>query len=127
MKLLEIKGVDITPFIALKGYKFDLEDLEASAERSIADGSLTRDRLGRFAVIEVQIKAMLGVDDVALITSLGNNVTMSCKYFNYLTKRLETGTFYVKIKSPSIYSTANDEIKYEGFSISLKATTRYIK
>lgn len=117
--MLIINGVDITPYIAHKGYQVDIEDLDASAERSMA-GVLTRDRVARVPIIEVTIIAMLGQSDVQKILTACRPAKSSVRYYNKETGKLETGDFYIQIKGPNVYSIAGDFVRYEGFTLSLK-------
>lgn len=117
--MLKIGGVDITPYIAHKGYSCQIEDLDASAERSMS-GALTRDRVARVPTVEVEISPMLKQADVQTILTACKPAKISCQYYNSERGGLETAFFYAKVKSPKVYSTAGDVIRYEGFSISLK-------
>lgn len=119
MEILSINGVDITPYIALKGYKQDIEDLDASAERSMA-GVLTRDRVARVPIIEVNIIAMLEQEDVSKILNACKPAKSTVKYYNKEVGDLVTADFYIKVKGPNIYSIADNKVLYEGFTISLK-------
>lgn len=119
MQLLIINGVDLTPYITLKGYHCSIEDLDASAERNMA-GGLTRDRVARVPVIDVSFKAMLKQADVTKILNALKPSRFQARYYNSETGSLETGFFYSKTKHPRIYSTAGNVIRYEAFSASLK-------
>ena len=119
MKLLEINGVDITPFIAFKGYKAQIEDLDASAERSMS-GTLTRDRVARVPVIDVTIRAGLRQADVSKILKACQPAKIKCSFYNSETGQMTSSNFYAKTKYPNIYSTRYGYAEYESFTISLK-------
>lgn len=118
MQMAVINGVDITPYIAHKGYKFQIEDLEASAERSMA-GTLSRDRVARVPNVEITIKARLKQADVTRIINACSPAKLSATVYNSDTGNMVTTYFYAKVKSPSIYSTRFGYPEYESFSISL--------
>lgn len=119
MQTVIINGVDITPYIALKGYNFQIEDLDASAERSMA-GSLTRDRVARVPVVEITIIAGLKQADVSKILQACNPAKILCTVYNTETGKDIATYFYAKVKYPNIYSTRYGYPEYESFSISLK-------
>lgn len=119
MEMLVINGVDITPFIALKGYKMQIEDLDASAERSMS-GTLTRDRVARVPVIDVNIKAMLKQEDVTKILNACKPAKINVRFYNSEKGSMDTSFFYAKTTYPSVYSTSKGYPQYEGFTISLK-------
>ena len=119
MTILTINGVDFTPFIMSKGYQFTIEDLDASAERTLS-GSLVRDRVARIPTIEVTIKPHLDKSVVSRLLVACKPAKIVCHYFNFETGQLETGNFYAKVKSPKIYSIINNKVIYESFTISLK-------
>lgn len=119
MKILVINGVDITPYIALKGYNFSIEDLDASAERSMS-GTLTRDRVARVPIIEVTTVSMLKQADVAKIRNACKPARIRCEFYNPEVGTLNEHYFYAKIKGGSIYSTSKGYPEFEAMTISLK-------
>ena len=119
MKILVINGVDITPYIALKGYNFSIEDLDASAERSMS-GTLTRDRVARVPIIEVTTKSMLKQADVSKIRNACMPARIRCEFYNPETGTLNEYYFYAKIKGGNIYSTNKGYPEFEAMTISLK-------
>ncbi len=124
-KLIAINGVDLTPFLSMNGYMFQCEELEKRADRSVLDGSLLRNRLGRFATIELTFLNHLPMRVIKMLHALQDHTTVQAEYLNYNTGELETGEFYVKIKSPVITYIKNNEPQFKSFSMSLKATRRY--
>lgn len=119
MQILVINGVDITPYLALKGYKFDIEDLDASAERSMS-GTLTRDRVARVPIVEATTVAMLQQADVTKIKNACKPARIECKVYNTETGTMVTSYFYAKISGGNIYSTNKGYPEYEAITISLK-------
>lgn len=119
MKLLIIQGVDITPYIAVNGYKCQIEDLDASAERSMS-GTLTRDRVARIPIIDVEIIAMLQKVDVSKILKSVSPARILCNFYNPETGQMESAYFYAKTTYPQVYTTRLGYPQYKGFSISLK-------
>lgn len=124
--VLIINGVNITPYIAKNGYKFQTEELHReNSKRNIVDGTATIDRIGRFAVVEVTIKEHLPQDLVHLLMNLQRLSSMECRYYNFDTGRMETGPFYLKIKAPTVKFFRNGKPVFSSFTLSLKATRRY--
>lgn len=119
MQMLIVNGVDITPFIAFKGYKFQMEDLDASAERSMS-GTLTRDRVARVPTIDVIIIGMLQQAQVTQITNACKPAKVTVNFRNTETGNMQTSDFYVKITHPAIYSTRKGYVEYESFNLSFK-------
>lgn len=119
MKVAVINGVDVSPFIAHKGYKFQIEDLDASAERSMS-GTLTRDRIARVPTADITFKAMLRQTEVTTILAACKPARIQCQFYNPETGGLLTSYFYAKVKYPSIYSTSKGYPQYESFTVSLK-------
>lgn len=117
--LLVVGGVDLTAYLAHKGYKADLEDLDASAERSLS-GTLTRERVARIPTIEASFIAGLGQSAVSTILKACAGEKLRVRYFDTETGGLRYGDFYAKIKAPGMLSTAGDRIVYDGFQISFK-------
>lgn len=119
MQMLIINGVDITPFLAFKGYNFQIEDLDASAERSMS-GTLTRDRVARVPIVEATIIAGLKQADVTKILNACKPARISCSVYNTETGAMTNTYFYAKVKAPNVYSTRYGYPEYESFTISLK-------
>lgn len=116
MRMITVNGVDFTPFIALNGYNQYLEDLDASAERSMS-GSLTRDRVARVPVIELSIRAMLNQSEVSKILKACSPAKISVNFYNTINGKYTTSDFYCNIKSVPIYSTKNGVVKYKEFPV----------
>lgn len=119
MKILVVNGVDITPYIALKGYSFNIEDLDASAERSMS-GTLTRDRVARVPIIEVTTVSMLKQDDVTKIRKACKPARIRCEFYNTATGEMSASYFYGKVTGGNIYSTSKGYPEFEAMNISLK-------
>lgn len=119
MKILAINGVDITPYIALKGYSFNIEDLDASAERSMS-GTLTRDRVARVPIIEVTTVPMLKQADVTKIRNACKPARIRCEFYNSETGKTGISYFYGKVTGGNIYSTSKGYPVFEAMTISLK-------
>lgn len=116
MQMLIVNGVDLTPFLAHKGYQNYIEDVDASAERSM-NASLTRDRVARVPVIEAKILGMLRQEDVTTITTACMPAKIQVTFRNTETGSMTTSFFYAKYKQPRVYSTANGYVQYESFTI----------
>lgn len=118
MKLLVINGVDLTTYISLNGFTPNIDDADASAERSLS-GSLTRDRVARIPNIEVKFVPQLRQSDVETILACCRPEKFLVSYYNSDTGRMEQGYFYAKIKYPTIKTIHNNVAVYNAFSVNL--------
>ncbi|MFM1581207.1 DUF6711 family protein [Helcococcus bovis] len=118
MKLLEVNGVDITPFIKANGYDCRIEDLDASAERSMA-GYLTRDRVARVPKITVEFLGYLKQNEITRIINLFTPAGFNVNFFNPENGIIQTTMVYAKIEQPKIKSTRKGYPEYDSFKITL--------
>ena len=105
--VLQIGGVDISPYIEAGGYSYTLNDLEASDSGRTMDGTMHRARISQKVKLDITCRSMRTAEISAVLTAI-NPAFVEATYLDPKEGGMRTATFYSNNK-PATCLVQNEE------------------
>ena len=90
---VKIGGVDIAPYIAFQGFKWQRNDVESSDAGRTLDGSMQRNRVATKVRLDITCRPLLGPEAATVLTAI-MPVFVTVQYYDPQLGAVTTKTMY---------------------------------